>query len=52
MTDRPDQSLVFDDRPATLEVSTLLALANRQRLQERETRERLVKQAVNQARRG
>lgn len=52
MSERFDQSIVITDQPTALEVSTLLNLANRQRLQEREARERLVRRAVNQAQRG
>lgn len=52
MTDRPDQPIAITDRSDELEISALLTLANRQRLQQRETRERLIRQALNQARRG
>lgn len=50
-TDRPDQFVVVSDRPAAVELSALVALANRQRLQDREARERLIRQALNDARR-
>lgn len=52
MSERFDQSIVITDPPTVAEVSTLLSLANRQRLQEREARERLIQRALNQARRG
>lgn len=50
-TDRPDQFVVVPERPAATELSALVALANRQRLQEREARDRIVRQALNDARR-
>lgn len=49
--DRPDQFVVVPDRPAATELSALVALANRQRLQDREARARVIRQALNDARR-
>lgn len=45
-TDRPSQYVVLPDSPDAIEVSALVALANRQRLADREARDRVVRRAL------
>lgn len=44
--DRPDQFVVVPDKPEAVELSALVALANRQRLQDREERQRIIRRAL------
>jgi hypothetical protein len=47
--DRPDQPVILDQRPSVAELAILVQLAARNRLQDRERRQRMIRQTITAA---